>query len=850
MGEPKSKRRTTGKTAAAGSQAPSAEAPTRAGKAIFLFADGTGNSSAKLFKTNVWRMYEAVDLGLASPAATSRSLITTMASAPRISGRCACSAGFSGSASRRACSGSMGSCAAITSPTTASTRSASAAARSPSGCWSGSSSRRGSSSSPATPRSPTRSATPIAKFCSDHWPNRWFGRILAWFFRGIRDGLIHVKRRLLGQSLYRETKRLHTDIEFVGVWDTVAAYGGPFAEFTRGIDDWVWPLTMPHYGLSPKVKQARHALALDDERDAFQPLLWDEYREYLLVQKGENVPVAQDQYGRDIEEIRTVEPGRLKQVWFTGVHSDVGGGYPDESLSYISLLWMMDELAGQVDFIDSFVTRARDLANPYGPIHNSRSGFGSYYRYQPRKIAAMTDPPTVKTRALRDPEVSRGLPYHGLLERVLVHESAIARIISGIDNYAPSALPADFDIVRATGPLATPALTTDHDRLLSAAQPNAALREEHQENAWDLVWRRRLIYFLTVGFTLALVALPIFEELDWLNDLCSDDRCFAKDALDKALFFLPQSAREMLGSWTEKPLLVILLAIAIALLVMWGKRTEGRFRDAVRQVWRWYLFGPALPASVTPTPLRKVRESAPYQYAYFDLKWGCLPAVFGIFTLLALAYAAAVLVSQTLYALVEPHEVFCKDRGEQPAIAFGTPIEFNPADTCTDLLTDVEAKTPYRIEMTVTRPWNDGWSRILFWPVKEFSADPATGVHKPSLLMRAATPLKRVTRENWLQPVTQVRTHGVTGPRRFLTWLLGPPIDFRRSPFTHVGGNLYVADLCPRRDGHLYLMVNDAAPLLSSAFYGNNGGLAEVRVTPGPKGQACTPPIAARRNPG
>src|SRR5215204_6352641 len=33
------------------------------GKAIVLFSDGTGNSSAKLFKTNVWRLYEAVDLG-------------------------------------------------------------------------------------------------------------------------------------------------------------------------------------------------------------------------------------------------------------------------------------------------------------------------------------------------------------------------------------------------------------------------------------------------------------------------------------------------------------------------------------------------------------------------------------------------------------------------------------------------------------------------------------------------------------------------------------------------------------------------------------------------------------------
>src|SRR6188768_2503439 len=39
---------------------------TATGKTIVLFSDGTGNSSAKLFKTNVWRMYEAVDLGPSS----------------------------------------------------------------------------------------------------------------------------------------------------------------------------------------------------------------------------------------------------------------------------------------------------------------------------------------------------------------------------------------------------------------------------------------------------------------------------------------------------------------------------------------------------------------------------------------------------------------------------------------------------------------------------------------------------------------------------------------------------------------------------------------------------------------
>src|SRR5215212_945063 len=50
------------------------DAQNETAKAIVLFSDGTGNSSAKLFKTNVWRMYEAVDLG--PPAAGKRYQIS------------------------------------------------------------------------------------------------------------------------------------------------------------------------------------------------------------------------------------------------------------------------------------------------------------------------------------------------------------------------------------------------------------------------------------------------------------------------------------------------------------------------------------------------------------------------------------------------------------------------------------------------------------------------------------------------------------------------------------------------------------------------------------------------------
>ena len=65
-------------------------------------------------------------------------------------------------------------------------------------------------------------------------------------------------------------------IQFLGLWDTVDAYGGPIEEITRAIDYWYWPLSMPDRFLNAKVHRACHALSLEDERDAFRPVIWDE----------------------------------------------------------------------------------------------------------------------------------------------------------------------------------------------------------------------------------------------------------------------------------------------------------------------------------------------------------------------------------------------------------------------------------------------------------------------------------------------------------------------------------------------------------------------------------------------
>ncbi len=98
---------------------------------------------------------------------------------------------------------------------------------------------------------------------------------------------------------------------FVGVWDTVSSVGW----FSS-------PVSLPFTGNNPDVAIGRHAVAIDERRAFFRTNLW--WREADPKRAG---------------------PRDMKQVWFPGVHCDVGGGYSEfeSGLSKIPLKWMIDE---------------------------------------------------------------------------------------------------------------------------------------------------------------------------------------------------------------------------------------------------------------------------------------------------------------------------------------------------------------------------------------------------------------------------------------------------------------------------------------------------------------------------
>jgi len=102
------------------------------------------------------------------------------------------------------------------------------------------------------------------------------------------------------------------EIRFLGVWDTVGALGIPLRAFER--------FNARRYEfhdteLSGLVKNAFHAIAVDEHRDDYRATLWDP---------------------------RFKPTQQMRQVWFSGAHADVGGGYPRDGLSSITLRWMQE----------------------------------------------------------------------------------------------------------------------------------------------------------------------------------------------------------------------------------------------------------------------------------------------------------------------------------------------------------------------------------------------------------------------------------------------------------------------------------------------------------------------------
>jgi uncharacterized protein (DUF2235 family) len=193
-----------------------------------------------------------------------------------------------------------------------------------------------------------------------------------------------------------------TNIHFIGVWDTVDAVGLPF-HVSDLINALIYRFKFPNQRLSEQVDHAYHALAVDDDRHSFHPLLWD--------QRVPNQGKLQ----------------KIEQVWFAGAHANVGGGYPKQGMSLTAIHWLMTKAQNAgLRFIPGEYEYYRDHANVDDKLYDPRAGLGVFYRWKPRDIAQLC----------RDNGVTPA-----------IHLSLMERIAHGTEDYSPGNLPPDARVV-------------------------------------------------------------------------------------------------------------------------------------------------------------------------------------------------------------------------------------------------------------------------------------------------------------------------------------------------------------------------------------------------------------------
>lgn len=210
-----------------------------------------------------------------------------------------------------------------------------------------------------------------------------------------------VRRKNKAKQFVDKHHTMWIKIKFIGVFDTVSALG-----FENRWIGAAFNSLLTHrfhsLDLSESVSYARHALAIDERRKTFLPKIWKK---------------LEDDQPKD----------RLKQVWFSGVHTDVGGGYKEDDLSHFSLEWMIKEATEKglliyeksPVYID-FLAKAENID---GKMHNEQLG--------------------IKGRLFRTEERNWNEKKHGTL---LIHESALKRTKNSANKKKPAYSPWIFAI--------------------------------------------------------------------------------------------------------------------------------------------------------------------------------------------------------------------------------------------------------------------------------------------------------------------------------------------------------------------------------------------------------------------
>lgn len=642
--------------------------------------------------------------------------------------------------------------------------------------------------------------------------------------------------------------RKDVKIAYLGLFDTVEAFGVPFEEMRDAIDWAIWPIRFHNRKLSDKVERARHALSLDDERQTFHPVRFDQAEE---------------------------KTHRIEEVWFAGVHSDVGGGYPDDAAALVPLAWVLEGVRGELRFKRDALPSLHAAASSFGPIHDSRSGIGNFYRYFPR-IIGMTDK-------------DGGPP--------IVHYSVVERMVYGGDRYAPHALPAHLQVLMPDGCRCMIEGLQPTDALKKPGRTGSSLRTDATaENALielgqplqffvdsvhDGAWLRRKVYFALLAACLLFASLPITASLFGIRLQSSSGEilvpgqrisqtnsvlvAWVQDIAATVSGFVPGYLQPWLQAIVAQPSVAFGVTLLITVLYRINARLRDRIADDARCAW----FGSG--RDETTQPLRGLplslagflmnRRKKSHGRGFFYWFWFT-------FVLVALAVTGFLYADRVALSYRVGAGSLCKldtDVLPQPVGFASTTAKnlFEPNKPCWDTGFYLEKGRAYSLDIEMTAQFQD----------RSTVAD-LSGFEEPSLLRFLATPLKRRFSAAYFQPIARIGSQGMT--EMVLTPLNGEqprmlgddakvktpagasgstckPVEAPEGEVKDIAARLglqsrFTSHFVAPETGELFLYVNDAmlggglfSALLGlhdrNCFYENNSGSAHVSVVRLPTGE-------------
>jgi uncharacterized protein (DUF2235 family) len=243
---------------------------------------------------------------------------------------------------------------------------------------------------------------------------------------------IHFERANQAAQFARIVSTRWPTVAFLGVWDSVSSVIAPQPErfYLPTLQ------TLPFTLRNPSVKVFRQALAIDERRRMFRPLGWGAGQTYR---------------SNRFSQTNVASPQDARQVWFAGVHSDIGGGYPEaeSALSKYPLLWMIDAARAQgLSFdpraVNQLAWGAPRQGSPYsyvapepgGALHDSMTRGWRPLEYLPK-------PDRYKEWPKRRSSLGRYLPLcepRKIPDDAIVHESVELRRKS-TPSYRPENFP-------------------------------------------------------------------------------------------------------------------------------------------------------------------------------------------------------------------------------------------------------------------------------------------------------------------------------------------------------------------------------------------------------------------------